>query len=304
MSLPEQLRLPDELLAENVLPFRKVQKPATARRGGSGMVRLLLKVVVWGVVLLLVSGAAWKVALRAASSRRFLFNPDRNVTVEGNHYVSREELFSALGFDNPEAGREANLFRVNLPVERKRLEAIPWVESAAVARVFPNRLLVRVAERTPVAFANVGGRLELVDKEGVFLQMPAKASFDFPVVDGLEPSESATQRAALIGPYLELIEETRGEAMRAGWIFSEVDLSDANDLRALMVQGEETILVHFGNQNFERRFKAFATLAPQVLASYPRINSMDLRYHNEVVVDPFTVAASEVSEKGKKAAAR
>lgn len=286
MSLPEQLRLPDELLAENVLPFRRAQKPEMARRGGMGRTRFLLKVAVWSFLLLLVGGATYKVSLRVSSSRRFLFNPERNVTVEGNRYVSREELFNALGFGDLQAGQELTLFKVNLLLERKRLEAIAWVESAAIARIFPNRLLVQVEERTPVAFANVGGRLELVDKDGVLLQMPAKASFDFPVVDGLDPSESAAQRAALIAPYLELIKETSDESAPSGWIFSEVDVSDPNDLLALMVQGQATILVHFGNQNFKRRFKVFATLAPQVLASYDRVNSMDLRYHNEVVVDP------------------
>ncbi|MGH9469821.1 MAG: hypothetical protein ACRD1N_05695, partial [Terriglobia bacterium] len=47
---------------------------------------------------------------------------------------------------------------------------------------------------------------------------------------------------------------------------------------------------HFGDQDFAERFKNFVTLAPQVLASYPRVDSMDLRYHGEVVVDPVAAA--------------
>ncbi|MGH9325945.1 MAG: cell division protein FtsQ/DivIB [Terriglobia bacterium] len=303
VSLPEQFRLPDERLAENVLPFRKVPKPVAARRGGSSLWARLLKTVVWSLLLLVAGGGVFRIAQRAAASNRFLLDPERNVTVEGNHYVSREEVFDALGFGDIQARQEVNLFRINLLAEKKRLEAIPWIESAAVTRVFPHHLLVRVAERTPIAFANVGGRLKLVDKYGVLLQMPAKASFDFPVVDGLDPAASPAGRAALLGPYLELMKETRAEAARSGWIVSEVNLSDPNDVRVLMVQGRETVLVHFGNQNFEHRFEVFTTLVPRVLASYSRVNSMDLRYHNEVVVDPFN-AIAQVSGNRKKAAAR
>jgi cell division septal protein FtsQ len=72
----------------------------------------------------------------------------------------------------------------------------------------------------------------------------------------------------------------------SGWLVSEVDLSDADDLKAVLVEGEDTILVHFGHQDFSERFHDFLALIPEMRASKSRINSVDLRYRNQVVVNP------------------
>ncbi|MGH9469849.1 MAG: cell division protein FtsQ/DivIB [Terriglobia bacterium] len=286
MSVPEQLRLPDELMSARPIPFGKAQKPAGARRRAAPR---FLKAALWGVLLLALVGIACHAGLKAASSRRFFIAPG-DIAIQGNRFVTREEVSGALRLDGVRAGRAVSIFGVNLPALRTRLEEIPWDESAAVTRVFPDRLLIRIKERTAVAFATVNGHLELVDRDGVFLQPPAGISFDFPVVDGLDQSESPSQREAQIELYLDFINTTRDEAARSGWIISEVNLRDSGDLQALLVQGNETVLAHFGDKDFAERFKNFVTLAPQVLASYPRVDSMDLRYHGEVVVDPVAAA--------------
>ena len=50
-----------------------------------------------------------------------------------------------------------------------RIERLPWVERASIERVLPDRLEVRVSERSPVAVWRLGDRNFLIDKSGRIL---------------------------------------------------------------------------------------------------------------------------------------
>jgi cell division protein FtsQ len=179
-----------------------------------------------------------------------------------------------------------SIFRLGLEAKRKQVESLPWVQSATLTRVFPNRLLVRVTERAPVAFVNLGGRVSLVDSDAVVLEKPENATFDFPVLAGLDVATSVEERRARLALYQEFMRQLGDEAPRAGWLISEVDLADPDDLQALLVQGSETLQVHFGNQDFLERFHNFLPLLPELRQGKARLDSVDLRYRNQIVVNP------------------
>ncbi len=293
MNSPEQIPLLDEVVAEELSPDRQKRRVAGARRGRTGLGARFLKAATFGILIpLFLAWGVYRIARWAVASERLVFQPDRDLVVTGNHYVTRDDLLTALGFSDSAVEPPFSIFRLNLVAEQKRVQSIPWIKSATIVRIFPDRLIVNVKERTPLAFAQVNGRLELVDEDGVFLPVPEKASFDFPVLSGLDSVTSPDQRKALLIPYSDFMNQTHDAVARSGWLISEANLSDPNDLRVLLVEGSETVLVHFGHQDFERRFKTFATLAPKVLATNPRIDSIDLRYRNEVVVDPFEAATA------------
>jgi cell division protein FtsQ len=220
------------------------------------------------------------------SSRFDLSGPD-SVILTGNHYVSQADIAGAIG-----AGAEPNLFRLSLDDARREVESIPWVQSASLRRVFPNRLQVDVTERKPVAYVNTGNGLKLVDAEGVLLEKPTDASLDFPVVTGIDSSMSAADRKARLALFDRFEQELKSQVDGAGWLVSEVDLSDDGDLKALLVQGRETILVHFGNRDFGERFGTFLTLLPQIQTATAAVDSVDLRYRGQVVVSPKASASA------------
>ncbi|MGH9355319.1 MAG: cell division protein FtsQ/DivIB [Terriglobia bacterium] len=295
MNYAEKIPLADELVAEQPPPYQRRQKAVSVRRGRRRTATRLLKAGIFAVLLPLgVFAGGYCVAIRSTRSTCFQFNPERDVTVQGSHFASPQDLTSELGFGSFGAGEGRTIFGLNLAAEARRVERIPWVESATVSRVLPNRLVVNVIERTPLAFANVSGRLMLIDRHGVFLPMPEKAAFDFPVVHGLDAAADPAGRERLLEPYVGFLQDVGNAVVRSGWSISEAGVADPSDLQLLLVQGNETILVHFGDQDFDQRFETFATLAPRVIAANPRINSMDLRYHDEVVVDP-SIAATMAS---------
>ncbi len=281
----EDIPLPGELDAEEESPYLRRQKAVAVRRARfSRRVRWIL---LGSLVFLPLGLVGCYLAVLALASPLFMSNSAEDILVEGNQYVSREEVVNALGLPATGTTRFGlNIFRLSLEEKRKQVESIPWVRSASLTRAVPHGLGVYVVERAPVAFVNVGGRLKLVDDEGVILEKPEKAAFDFPVLTGLDAAVSRNQRRLLLALFRDFEAQVAGEAARSGWLISEVDLSDADDLKALVVHERETIQVRFGNQNFLDGFRNFLALLPELHKTIAKIDAVDLRYHNQLVVNP------------------
>jgi cell division protein FtsQ len=284
----DDITLPTELDAEDESPYRRRQRAVSVRRRRLSRLRFVLK---WGLAALLVLPAVgytgYSLAVFMLSSPRFLLTTADEVVLTGNTYVTADEVSSALGLVR--AGKPAfgmNILRISLEEKKMQLDTIPWVRSATVTRVYPNRLAVNLVERTPIAFVNMGGRLKLVDAEGVLLDKPEQATFDFPVLTGLDAANGQAERVARLVLFEAFQRQIAGEIAGSRWIVSEVDLADPDDLKAMLVEGRETLQVHFGHGDFQERFQNFLTLLPEVRKAQGRIDSIDLRYRNQIIVSP------------------
>ena len=122
--------------------------------------------------------------------------------------LDRREALTVTGMKNASPARVVRVFDVDfgrsiftvpLAERRRRLLAIDWVEDASVSRIWPNRLVVRITERKPVAFVNLpqtigGRRLLLIDRAGVLLEPPPQSRFAFPVLSGIRETQSEAER--------------------------------------------------------------------------------------------------------------
>jgi cell division protein FtsQ len=287
MELLEQdtALLPDELGADEDSPYFRRQKALPVRRKRfSWRGRWILFAL---GVLLPVGVAGYFLANFSLTSSQFVISAPEDIVVVGNRFVSREEVLGALSL--PLAGSRragSNVFRISLDSKRRQVETLPWVRTAAVTRILPHGLLVSISERTPVAFASEGGRVSLVDGDGMLLEKPENGVFDFPVISGLESVASVDERRARLALYQEFMQQLGTEVPRAGWMISEVDLTDPEDLKALLIRGQQTVQVHFGRQDFLGRFRSFQALLPELQKSDSKLDTVDLRYRNQVVVNP------------------
>lgn len=87
-----------------------------------------------------------------------------SVEVEGREHESREAILEALG-----VRRGSPILALDPAAAKTRLEALPWVRAAAVARQMPDTIRVRLVEREPLAFWQRHNKLVLVDAEGAVL---------------------------------------------------------------------------------------------------------------------------------------
>ena len=105
------------------------------------------------------------------------------------------------------------------------------------------------------------------------------------------PREVREQRVKLFVQFMKEIEQALPGADDR---VSEVDLSDATDIRATLTglgaaaSNSSPILVHFGDSDFANRYHLLAENIDQWRASAGRVDSVDLRFARQVVVNPET----------------
>ncbi len=204
------------------------------------------------------------------------------IQVSGNNHLTRAGLLSVFGEDV-----DRNILTVPLATRRSQLEAMPWVEHATVMRLLPNEVRVAIVERKPVAFVRQGGTIGLVDANGVLLDMspenPADHGYSFPVVTGIDANLPAATRAARMKVYLRFTAALDAGSEKVSKKLSEIDLSDPDDVKALI--SGAGVLVHFGNTDFLTRYQRFEQNLPDWRARYPKLDSADMRYEREVVLE-------------------
>jgi cell division protein FtsQ len=261
------------------VPVRRGLLPAWARSPWGKLAFAAAVLVALGII------AALLVAARSFLDHdpRFRIDSSASIQTLGNSQLSRADLLSVFGSD---IGR--NLFFVPLSQRRIALEQIPWVRQATVMRLLPNQLRVAITERTPIAFVQVRGRIELADAEGVFLTMTprqmAARHYSFPVVSGIAPADPPSARSARMQVYQRFIADldSTGELISAQ--LSEVDLSDPEDVRATVPANGSDLLLHFGQEDFLARWRNYQAHIAQWQQQYPKLASVDLRYDREVVL--------------------
>jgi cell division protein FtsQ len=168
------------------------------------------------------------------------------------------------------------------------LEKLPWVEHAAVMRLLPNQIRVSIVERVPIAFVKTGTTVRLIDATGALLtlspSMIAAKHYSFPVVTGIQADDPPELRAARMHLYSQFISSLDSGGGNVSAKLSEVDLSDPEDIRAILPSSGSDILVHFGDSNFLNRYQRYQKHLDEWLRQYPKLASVDLRYENQIVL--------------------
>ncbi len=289
-----------ELIADDEPRYLRRQKPVEIRRkkfSGRGwpFYRRLLVLTFAGAAGM--TAAIYGARFLLYSPTMLLLKPDQ-IELSGNHIVSREAVVQQFVHDH-----NRSVLRIALDTRRSQIEQIPWVESASVQRILPNRIRVELTERTPVAFARNGNELALIDAHGVILERPQGEDLRFPIVSGVSEDVPRDQREKRMQVYMEF---TKGiDFVRAGSSegISELDLSNPKDLRVVMTglagpTDSQAVTIHFGAGEFTGKYKMLVDNFSQWQANTGRVQSIDLQYMRQVVVNPDT-SAGTVAKKTK-----
>jgi len=272
-----------DLEVEQEPPFLRVQKRVPVRRGS--LPKKTVNRLTWAAVAI---GVVFLCAIMGASlyhygerSWRFRVESSDDIDIGGLQNVTRPQIMEVMGGD---IGR--NIFFVPLAQRKAQLEQIPWVESASVMRFIPNRLKVEIHERTPVAFARVGSRILLTDDAGTLMELPTKKKYSFPVILGMNQGEPPSTRTARMKIYNDVIRQLDSGGARYSQDLSEVDLSDPEDVKVLTNNRAGEVLVHLGSANYLERYKVYVTHVQEWQQQFDKLESVDLRYDRQIIVNP------------------
>ncbi len=273
-----------DLSDEEESPFLRAQKRVPVRRGAlpkktANRLRIILVILLsLGVV-----GTIMMMTYRyGAHSWRFRLESSDYVEITGAHHVSRAQVLQIMAPDITK-----NVFFIPLEQRKKQIEELPWVESAAVMRLLPNRIKIEVNERTPVAFAQVGSRIELVDVHGVLMSTPdSQADYSFPVIQGMSESDPMSVRTAQMKIYNTLMHDLDANGSNYSKDINEVDISDPEDVKVTVADSQGAVVIHLGSTNYLERFKIYVAHVQEWRQQYPKLNSVDLRYERQVILNP------------------
>jgi cell division protein FtsQ len=118
------------------------------------------------------------------------------------------------------------------------------------------------------------------------MPMDAKSRehYSFPVVTGISGNDPVSTRAARMKIFERFTSELDGSGEKISQELSEVDLSNPEDVQALLPDHSTEILVHFGEDNFLERYQRFKEHLPEWRTLYPKLSSVDMRYEQQVVL--------------------
>jgi cell division protein FtsQ len=274
-----------DLDVEQESPFLRGQKRVSVRRGS--LPKMAATGLTWGLLALVVvffcSAGVAALYHYGEHSWRFRIESSDDIEIAGLQNVTRYQIMEVMGGD---IGR--NIFFVPLAERKQTLEKIPWVQSASVMRFVPNRLRIEIHERTPVAFARVGSKILLIDPVGTLMELPAagKKKYSFPVILGMNPGEPASTRAARMKIYNDLASQLDAGGAHYSQDLSEVDLSDAEDVKVLPSDPQGEVLVHLGSSNYLERYKVHVSHVREWRQQFDKLESVDLRYERQIIVNP------------------
>jgi len=164
---------------------RAVRKKERSRSGDPKMSRARLRLIGWIAAALL---AVVFTGVACASAFTWLKHSPlftvRTVDMNRCANVSMEEVWVIL------RGRGAgNLWSVPAREVARRLSSHPWVRTVSVRKSFPDRLVVRIEERTPIAMVNLDV-LHYLDEEGrPFKRLTAYDRKNLAIVTGFSRQE-------------------------------------------------------------------------------------------------------------------
>jgi cell division protein FtsQ len=125
------------------------------------------------------------------------------VKIDGNRMTSKEQIAALSRVDI-----HSNLLAINPDQVRSLLESHPWIAKAEVVRNWPNRLLINLKEKNPVALLNRETGLFYLDNRGrIIAAARPPQELDLPVITGLENYPFTTTQAPQIPePLLDVLD--------------------------------------------------------------------------------------------------
>ncbi|KAF0158740.1 MAG: cell division protein FtsQ [Syntrophaceae bacterium] len=141
----------------------------------------------------------------------------------------------------------ANILSVSTDAVARRISANPWVKNVYVGRELPNRLVLEVRERTPIALVKQAGNLYLMDGEGfAFKKLSKGDDVDLAIITGVNIQAKA--QSALLAEALKLLETLSASDQHV--VLGTVSEMHIDEVFGLSVLTDKGLHLKLGRENF------------------------------------------------------
>lgn len=264
---------------------------AENNNAGNNARRLAPRLVLWSLAgLFVMSGVIWGVQQFEnflISDARFVLPPPAdygqespNLHVNGVVFANRSQVLRVFAND---IGR--SVFLLPLADRRRALLRVSWVKDASIVRLWPNRVIVNIAEREPAAFIGVETegitRWSLIDADGVILDPTERPhQFNLPILRGVRADDRPAMRGTRVRRMQYLLKEL---GPLAGDV-SEIDAANLDNLKVTEKMQDHATKLILGDRNFRSRLQNFLDHYPDIRKRMPDAKVLDLRLDDRITV--------------------
>ncbi|HEY6097649.1 MAG TPA: FtsQ-type POTRA domain-containing protein [Candidatus Deferrimicrobium sp.] len=260
---------------------RAVRKKEKARAGAPKPSRARLRLIGWIAACLLVVGFTGVVFASAYSrlTRSALFTV-RTVDMNRCANVSHEEVWAIVRGDG-----SGILWSVPAKEIARRLSGHPWVRSVSVRKSFPDRLVVRIQERTPVAMVNLDV-LHYLDEEGrPFKRLTAYDPKNLAIVTGFSREELRRKDPVTVRDLRKTLDLLRGvEAGALRQNVSEIHF-DAQDGYTVVTR-DAGLQLKVGTMDVKEAIRRIEAAMPRISGMTRSSGIADLKTEGRVFMRP------------------
>ena len=223
---------------------------------GSVMLKMLLIAGLFGGVIT----AVWYVDPQE-KLEQFAHRPVKQVQVEGAFQFIAPDVFQR----QIELYVKDSFLELELSDLKRQMEQNPWIDTAAIARVWPDKLIVRVTEQQPIAqwgkkgFLNMRGDIVEVEKTTKIQALPLLQGDD------------------------RYAQEIMGQYLRIGKLLAQQDLVlaavELDDTRAWTLRLQSGITIKLGRERLWEKLQYLLTAKNGELGKdFHNIQLVDMRY--------------------------
>src|SRR3954465_9236654 len=118
------------------------------------------------------------------------------------------------------------------------------------------------------------------------MELPEKHKYSFPVILGMNPGEPLSTRLPRMKAYNQLVQALDLSGAHYSQDLSEVELSDLENLKVRVNDPHGDVLVELGSSEYLKRYKTYVTHVQEWRQQFQKLESVNLRYDNQVIVNP------------------
>ena len=265
------------------LKVKSIKIPKGPQFSGSLKNKLFTRAFI-GLLLLLCAGFATKEIYQELCHSDFFQITAMEIT--GNRMASKEQITVLSKVDI-----YSNLLTINAAQVKSLLESHPWIARADVTRDWPNRLLIIIKEKTPVALLRRNSGLFFLDNKGhIIAAATSSQELDFPVITGLENfnfnSTQSTQTPGILQETMGLLKlASRNNSILPEQNISEIHINKNGQLILYLL--ERPFPIHMGaDRDIKTRYYRLVKVLRDLYKTkeFSKVSYIRLDYQDDTIL--------------------
>ncbi|MCD6460256.1 FtsQ-type POTRA domain-containing protein, partial [bacterium] len=199
----------------------------------------------------------------------------KKVVVENNVNVSADQIIRVLGIS-----KNQNIFKLKVNECAEKLLKLPSIKNIRIFKKLPDKIVVRIYERTPI-FQFYNGCYFYVDDEGIVLdKMTRRPDPSLPIVEGVNipvVNFGTKLEKPQLFMAMKAVKAYNQSTVKKSITITNIDVGKSDNIVILTSSGGT---IYFGKDDFLYRMQKLNEISRDLTKKQLVFNVIDLRFEN------------------------